>query len=186
MRNAAPGRSVTARRRVEVTGMAEAREIERSVVEARDAVMAADTLDAALGMLASALSHRYPISRVSVRRHDPRTDELEIVGVWSANATHLGAGVRVPARSTSFAEVELRGASLVGDAPGPGDPLLDQIVRDEGNRSWVITPMMRDRLVLGLLSVSSHERGTFTRDDLPFFDALGGAIAERLLELTAA
>ena len=166
--------------------MAEAREIERNVLEARDAVGAADTLDAALGMLASALSHRYPISRVSVRTYDPRTDELEIVGVWSATSTHLGVGVRVPARSTSFAEVELRGSTMLGDSPLPGDPLLDQIVRDEGNRSWVVMPLTRDRLVVGLLSVSSHEPDTFTRQDLPFFDALSGAIAERLLELSAA
>jgi len=166
--------------------MAEAREIERNVLEARDALAAADTLDEALATLASALAHRYPISRVSLRTYDPRTDELEIVGVWSVTATHLGVGVRVPARSTSFAEVELRGAALLGDSPVPGDPLLDQIVRDEGNRSWVVMPVSRDRLVVGLLSVSSHEPGTFTRDDLPFFDALSGAIAERLLELSAA
>jgi hypothetical protein len=92
----------------------------------------------------------------------------------------------VPARSTSFAEVELRGAALLGDSPVPGDPLLDQIVRDEGNRSWVVMPITRDRLVVGLLSVSSHEPDTFSSDDLPFFDALSGAISERLLELVAA
>jgi len=166
--------------------MAEAREIERNVVEARDALAAADTLDEALGTLASALAHRYPISRVSLRTYDPRTEELEIVGVWSATATQLGVGVRVPARSTSFAEVELRGSALLCDSPVAGDPLLDQIVRDEGNRSWVVMPITRDRLVVGLLSVSSHEPDTFSRDDLPFFDALSGAIAERLLELTAA
>jgi transcriptional regulator with GAF, ATPase, and Fis domain len=166
--------------------MAEAREIERNVVEAQGALAAADTLDEALGTLASALSHRYPISRVSLRTYDPRTEELEIVGVWSASATHLGVGVRVPARSTSFAEVELRGAALLGDSPVPGDPLLDQIVRDEGNRSWVVMPITRDRLVVGLLSVSSHEPDTFSSDDLPFFDALSGAISERLLELVAA
>src|SRR5438034_4236924 len=141
--------------------MAEAREIERTVVETRDALATADTLDGALDALASILSHRFPLSRVSVRTYDPRADELEIVGVWSASPTHLGVGVRVPARSTSFAEVELRGSAVLGDSPVPGDPLLDQIVRDEGNRSWVVMPLTRDRLVVGLVSVSSHEPETF-------------------------
>jgi GAF domain-containing protein len=166
--------------------MAEAREIEGTVLEARDALATANTLDAALVSLASVLSQRYPLSRISLRTYDPRTDELEIVGVWSAGPTHLGTGVRVPARSTSFAEVELRGSALIGDTPAVGDPLLDQIVRDEGNRSWVVMPVMRDRLVAGLLSVSSHEPDTFTRDDIGFFDALAPAVGARLLALAEA
>ena len=166
--------------------MTEARQIEPVVIDARDALAVAGSMEEALASLAAALSERYPISRISVRTYDPRSDELEIAGVWSAGPTHLGVGVRVPARSTSFAEAELRRSTLIGDAPMPGDPLLDQIVRDEGNRSWLVMPLIRDRLVVGLLSVSSREPNTFTRDDLPFFDALAGAIGQRLLELAAA
>ena len=166
--------------------MAAAREVAQTVVEGRDAVATAGTLDAALASLASLLSTRYPVSRIGVRTYDAGSDELEIVGVWSANPTHLGVGVRVPARSTSFSEVETRGSAVLGNTPAVGDPLLDQIVRDEGNRSWVVMPLTRDRLVVGLLSVSSQEPDAFTRDDLPFFDALADAIAERLLELAGA
>jgi GAF domain-containing protein len=166
--------------------MTEARQIEPAVAEARDALAAAASMDAALTSLASALSQRYPISRISVRTYDPRTDELEFVGVWSSGPTHLGPGLRVPARSTSLVEVELRGSAILGSSPTPGGPLLDQLVRDEGNRSWVVMPITRERLVVGLLSVSSAERNTFTRHDLPFFDALAGAIGERVLELASA
>jgi GAF domain-containing protein len=166
--------------------MTEARQIERAVDEARDALVSAHTMEDALGSLASVLSERFPVSRISVRTYDPRTDELEFVGVWSAGPTHLGPGLRVPARSTSFAEVELQGSAMLGDASSSGGPLLDQIVRDEGNRSWVVMPIARDRLVVGLLSVSSREPERFTRHDLPFFDALASAIGERLLDLASA
>jgi len=166
--------------------MTEARQLEPTVVEARDALATAGTLQLALGALASSLSDRYPISRISVRTYDPRADELEFVGVWSAGPTYLGSGIRVPARSTSFAEVELHGSSMLGRPDGRGGPLLDQIVGDEGNRAWVVVPLVRDRLLMGLLSVSTWEPDGFTSDDLPFFDALARAIGERLLELAGA
>jgi GAF domain-containing protein len=166
--------------------MTEAREMERIVASARDSVASCATLDAALGVLASRLADRFRITRISVRIYDPQTDELEFVGVWSSEPTYLGAGVRMPARSTTFGEVELRGSAILGRPPVEAGPLLDQLLRDEGTRSWVVMPLARDRLVVGLLSAGSPLDGGFTEDDLALFDALAVAVGDRLLSLVPA
>jgi hypothetical protein len=171
---------------VEVSRVTEAREMERIVAGARDSVAGCGTLDAALEMLASLLADRFRITRISVRIFDPQTDELEFVGVWSSEPTYLGAGVRMPARSTTFGEVELRGSSILGRPPAKAGPLLDQLLRDEGTRSWVVMPLTRDRLVVGLLSAGSPLDDGFTEDDLPLFDALVVAVGDRLLSLVPA
>jgi hypothetical protein len=80
---------------------------------------------------------------------------------------------------------ELRGGAVLGRAPGNAEPLLDQLIRDEGNRSWVVMPLMRERLLAGLLSLSSKHADAFTDADLPFFDALADAIQERILDLAS-
>jgi GAF domain-containing protein len=165
--------------------MAEAREIGRLVADASDAVATPPTLELALEGLAMFLSHRYAINRISVRTRDHATDETEIVGVWTTEPTQLGPGVRMPARATSLAEVELRGGAVLGRGPGNAEPLLDQLIRDEGNRSWVVMPLVRDRLLAGLLSVSSKHADAFTDADLPFFEALADAIQERILDLAS-
>jgi hypothetical protein len=165
--------------------MTEAREMERIVADAHDAVASRHTLDAALEALASFLADRFPVLRVSVRLYDPQTDELEFVGVWSAEPTYLSAGVRMPARSTTFGEVEQRGSSILGRPPAKAGPLLDQLLRDEGSRCWVVMPLTKDRMLLGLLSVASPIADGFTDDDLPFFDALVRAVGDRLLALAS-
>jgi GAF domain-containing protein len=166
--------------------MAEARELERIVVDVRGAVDACATLDAALEAVASLLTTRFRVSRVSVRTYDPATDEVVFVGVWSSEPTLLVAGVRMPARSTTFEQVELRGSSIVGHPIKKEGPLLDQVLRDEGTRSWVVMPLTRDRILVGLLSVASPEADGFTEADLPFFDALVGAIGAEMLRLASA
>jgi GAF domain-containing protein len=166
--------------------MTEAREIDRAIAAATGTLASAGSLDAALEALASLLSERFTISRISVRTYVAETDEVEIAGVWSARPTHLDAGIRVPARSTSFVGVERRCAATLVPPPGTADPLLDQIVKDEGNRSWVATPLRGGHGVVGVLSVSSADVDGFTEADLPFFDALAIALEERLLELAPA
>ena len=166
--------------------MAEAREQERIVLDARETVDASATLDAALEAVASILVGRFRVSRVSVRTYDPATDDVVFDGVWSSEPTLLVAGVRMPARSTTFAEVELRGSAILGHPTPKTGPLLDQVLRDEGTRSWVVAPLTRDRILVGLLSVASPDADGLTEADLPFFDALAGGIGERVLRLASA
>jgi GAF domain len=165
--------------------MPEARELEPMVVDSAEAVATRATLDEALGALGALLSDRYRIARISVRIYVPETDELEFVGVWSSDPTLLVAGVRMPARATTFAEVEARGGAILGRPPAKAVPLLDQLLRDEGARSWVVMPLLRDRLLVGLLSVASRDVDGFTEADLPFFDSLAIAVRGRLLELAS-
>src|SRR5262249_4910601 len=134
-------------------GMAEARELERIVVDAREAVAASTTLDGALEAGASLLSERFRVARIRVRTYDPATEEVVFAGVWSSEPTLLVAGVRMPARATTFEQVELRGSAILGHPIKEEGPLLDQVLRDEGNRSWVVMPLERDRILVGLLSV---------------------------------
>jgi hypothetical protein len=165
--------------------MAEARELERLVVDAAKAVATRTTLDEALGALGTLLSGRYRIGRISVRIYIPDTDELEFAGVWSPDPTLLVSGVRMPARSTTFAEVEAHGSAILGRPPAKAGALLDQLLRDEGARSWVVMPLLRDRLLLGLLSIASPDVDGFSETDLPFFDALANGVRRRLLELAS-
>lgn len=143
-----------------------------------------EDLDALLPGLAALLSTRYPLSRISVRVYHPADDVLEIAAVWSLAPTEVRKGVRLPVRSTSFREVERRGGAIISAWSGEGaSPLLDRVIHDEGNQSWVVVPLWRDRLLAGLLSISASEPDAFTTEDLPLFESLGAALADRLLSL---
>jgi len=150
---------------------------------ASDAVAAARSVDAALDALVTALRPHFPISRVSLRVLDPIEDRLEIRGIWSDADTAVGVGVSIPIGSTSFLELERAGRSVLGRAEALDDPapLLDQVLVDEGLRSWVVIPLHRGRATVGLLTMSSREPGAFADADRIFFDDLGGAVEEPVL-----
>ena len=153
------------------------------------ALSAFDRLDDALSALASVLSPHIPVSRISVRTYDAVDEILVVDGLWTLAPTDVGVGTRLPSRSTSFPEVERAGRAIVARWREPaveGDAsLLDRSIRDEGHRSWMVVPLRRERLLAGLLTVCSAEPDAFSDADRPFFDALGDAVADRLLALAA-
>jgi hypothetical protein len=154
---------------------------------ASGAVASARSVEAALDGLVTALRPHFPISRVSLRVLDPVEDRLEIRGIWSDAETAVGVGVSIPIASTSFQEVERAGRSVIGRAGSFEEPapLLDQVLIDEGLRSWVVIPLRRDRTTLGALTVSSRDAGAFSDADLPFFDDLGIVVQSPLLRAAA-
>ena len=79
------------------------------------------------------------VSRVSVRTFEPRTGDLVIESVCSRCHSHLGPGLRVPARATAFLEVTrgTRRSSPMARATPP----MNQILLEEGIRSWVAIPL---------------------------------------------
>ncbi len=153
------------------------------------AVSASDRLDDALSALASVFSPSIAVSRISVRTYDAVDEILVVDGLWTLAPTDVGVGTRLPARSTSFPEVERAGRAVVARWREPtaasDTSLLDRVIRDEGHRSWVVIPLRRERLLAGLLTICTAEPDAFGASDLPFFDALGEAVADRLLALAA-
>lgn len=154
---------------------------------ANDAVASRRTVGGALGALARSLRGRFPITRVSLRVLDPDGARLSIRGVWSESATAVGRGVSIPTASTSFLDLERAGRSLLyrwDDLPDP-PALLDQVLFDEGLRAWVVVPVRRGTSIEGVLNLSSRDGDAFAASDLPFFDDIGSAIEDALLELAA-
>lgn len=155
------------------------------VAEARAAVGAASGLEDALQRLASALASEFALWRVSVRTLLPGGDQFVVCGVWSAAETKLGAGTRMSALATSFAEVQRTGLPYVWRVERDSH-LLDQIMRAEGIQAYVSIPLRRSGEIVGLLSLSSGSYGVFSQDDEAFYVDLGAALEETLLGLAGA
>jgi GAF domain-containing protein len=171
----------------EATVPVEAGDLETLLARAVRLVLERTRLDDMLGGLAVLLSSRFEVTRLSLRIYDPVADELEIAGAWSISPTDVTVGTRLPIRSTSFADVERRGGAILSRwTPAEDWSLLDRVLRDEGNRSWITVPIWRDRRILGLFTASAAGEAALTEDDLPFFDALAERIGPRLLEAAGA
>jgi hypothetical protein len=148
----------------------------------------AASADAAASLIASVLADRFAVTRVGIRLLDVADDALVVVGVWSRAPTAVATGISLPVHATSFLDVARAGRSIrsTWDAHGRPPPLLDQVIADEGNLAWVLTPLVRGDQVRGILSVCTWDEHAIVEDDLPFFDALGDAVGERLLALASA
>ncbi len=168
-------------------GAPDPEEVEHTLATALGIAGSHGSLDDVLAGLATLLSSRYPVTRLSVRTYDREEDEAVVVSVWSAGQTEIRAGTRLPARSTSFYEVERRGGAILSKwKDQEGTPLLDRMIHEEGNESWVVIPLWRDAELAGLLTVSTGAADAFDIGDLPFFEALGAALSDRLLALASA
>jgi hypothetical protein len=131
------------------------------------------------------LGERYAPTRVSVRIYDPRDDSLEVRGVWSAFPTEITPGVRIPARGTSFFQLEASRSTIVERAEESPEPatLLDQLIRGEGSRAWVLVPLERRRRVAGVLAICVGEAERLTDHEADLFERLRTGIQGRLLAL---
>jgi GAF domain-containing protein len=165
----------------------DAEEIERALAAALGIAGQHDELGEVLAGIATLLGARYPVSRVSVRTHDPADDSVLTAAVWTGGApTQIAPGIRLPAKATSYYEVDRRGGAILsGWKDEAGAPLLDRMIHEEGNESWVVIPLRKDERLAGLLTVAASAADAFEIPDLPFFEALGAALGERLLKLAA-
>lgn len=160
-----------------------ARPIGELVSSIRAAVEAAGTLPDALAAVAAELSGGFPIVRLSVRLV-VAPDMLAIAGVWTPRETALKAGTRIPARSSSLLDPGIREGRAVVFSMPEHESLLEQILRDEGIRSWVTVGLRDDEGELaGLLSFSSDRPAAFIDADVELFEALGAGLEGKLLSL---
>lgn len=95
----------------------------------------------------------------------------------------LRLGVTMSRFASSLPEVETQGGALVFSGNRPGPRFADQILHEEGIRSWVSVPLRREGTIIGLLSFSSREVGAFSQEEAAFFTKLGAAVGDRLLGL---
>ena len=95
----------------------------------------------------------------------------------------LRLGVTMSRFASSLPEVERQGVALVFSGNRPGPRFADQILHEEGVRSWVSVPLRREGTIVGLLSFSSREVGAFSQEEAAFFTKLGAAVDESLIEL---
>lgn len=165
----------------------DAEETERILAAALGIAGAHDDLDQVVAGLATLLSSRYPVTRISVRTYDPAEDQVLIAVVWTAGVpTEIATGTRLPARSTSYYEVRRRGGAILSTwKDEEGTPLLDRVIHDEGNEEWIVVPLWKEDLLAGLLTFSAGRKDSFGISDLPLFEALGAALSDRLLRLAA-
>jgi GAF domain-containing protein len=151
-----------------------------------DHVLDAGTLQATLERIARAVGGLHPITRASVRIIDPEDpDNFILAGVWSSGPTNLTPGTRIPVRSTSFRDAWRHGGATLLEMSELDRPptLLDDILRNEGVQSWVTLPLRDDDLLVGLLSLSSPDPGSFTKDSRVLFETIRESCEARLIEL---
>lgn len=148
--------------------------------QARALVEEAGSLDEALRGLAR-LGDSLGVWRSSLRIL--QDDELVIAGVWSRVSTALTVGTKIPIRSSDFLDVLRHDGPLVRECPDEHPSLLDQILIDEGSRSWVLIPLREERVPVGVLALTSRIPRAFCREDAPVYAAVGKAIEQSLLDL---
>lgn len=148
-----------------------AEEIERFLARVR-AAAGEVTPQAILERAVEGLAERFPISRASIRMVVPDSAVLEVVAVWSATGTVLGAGARMSLGSTAFPAVSVSGRPELRSRVDPREGLLDEIMAADGIESYVTLPLRDGPRTVGLFSVSSSEPGAFAEADLPGLEAL--------------
>jgi hypothetical protein len=146
-----------------------------------EAAKGASTVDEALLSIVSALLPLYPLSRASLRRIDTERAIAIMVGVWAHGPTGLAKGVAVPLHLTSFGRMRSTARSQVDHDLPP--TVLDDMLKDEGIRSWVTSPLFRGEDLRGLLSLSTRVQGAFKEEDRYFFDGVALALQDSLVTL---
>jgi putative methionine-R-sulfoxide reductase with GAF domain len=71
----------------------------------------------------------------------------------------------------------------VQERPDEHPSLLDQILIDEGSRSWVLIPLREEGAPVGMLALTSRIPRAFCREDASIYAAVGKAIEQSLLDL---
>ncbi|MDP9340565.1 MAG: GAF domain-containing protein [Actinomycetota bacterium] len=155
----------------------------RTELERVDAV--ARSVDEWLASVVGGLRQHLPIDRATLRVVDPEDGEVVVVGQYVERPTAIQVGTRVPYRSTSFPRaVRERRPVMSSDQDQEFPlPLLDQILWEEGVRSWVSVPLRQGTKTVGLLSFSSPEPEAFSERDRLLFENIGLLCQDVLLAL---
>src|SRR5437667_7497644 len=155
----------------------------RTELERVDAV--ARSVDEWLARMVEGLRPHFPIDRATLRVVDPEDGEAVVVGQYVEHPTAIPVGTRVPYRATSFPRAvrEQRPIMSVDEDQEFPLPLLDQILWEEGVRSWVSVPLWQGSRAAGLLSFSSAEQDTFSDRDRLLFENIGLLCQDVLLAL---
>ncbi len=161
-------------------------EARRTEVERVDAI--ARSVDQWLARMVEGLRDHYSINRATVRIIDPEDGEVVVVGQYAEQPTALRVGTRIPFRSTSFPRVTRERRPLMSideeDREFPL-PLLEQILWEEGVRSWVSIPLRGEFKTVGLLSFTSPEPDAFTEEDRVLFENIGLLCQDVLVALAS-
>jgi GAF domain-containing protein len=158
-------------------------EARRTELERVDAV--ARSLDEWLARMVEGLRPHFAMDRASVRVVDPDDGEVVFVGQHVEHPTALPVGTRVPYRSTAFPRVvrERRALMSIDEEQEFPLALLDQILWEEGVRSWVSVPLYHDGRTSGLLSFSSPQPEAFCEEDRLLFENIGLLCQDVLLAM---
>lgn len=133
-----------------------------------------------LEAVVSLLRDRVSLFRASVRFVVPDTPMVEIVAVWSAGPTALEVGTRMSAHSTALARIAATGRPEVRTLVDSRESLVDQIMAQEGIRSFVTLPLRDASHIFGLLSLSSAEPNSFAEADLELLEEVARLVEDAL------
>ena len=135
--------------------------------------------------MVESLRPHFATDRATLRVVDPDDGESVFVGQYVEHPTAIPVGTRVPYRATSFPRaVRERRPLLSSDEDQEFPlPLLDQILWEEGVRSWVTVPLRHGNRTSGLLTFSSPKPGAFSEDDRLLFENIGLLCQDVLLAL---
>ena len=105
---------------------------------------------------------------------------VEIAALWCAGETALTVGTRMSAQSTALAEIRATGRPQVRDRIDPEESLVEQVMAQEGIRSYVTLPLREGTHATGLLSFSSRIEAAFTDEDVRVLEELAGIVGDTL------
>jgi hypothetical protein len=146
------------------------------------------TADAAVAAIAAQLPEALEISRIGLRTHTKNAHAVEVVGVWSRRPTVGRPVLLLPeAGSTweSYEAISRLGRAQIRRFPEQDAFLYEKMLADEGSRSFIQVPIKRGDEVKAVLAIMSARSDAFSDDELLFYERLGDAVAESLIELAA-
>jgi GAF domain-containing protein len=150
---------------------------------AHELIAHAQSPDIAMRALARLLrSHFSDLVRVSLRVLRPDREAVLLAGVWSDRPTKLQTGATLAVTATATPEVLASRQPVFGRAVEAETP-VDQILAEEGIRSWVSIPLRAGAVIVGTVTLSSSRTDAFSPDDEPFLTALIEAIEVPLVAL---
>jgi hypothetical protein len=159
---------------------------EGAVAAVAKVVEGARTADDALAAIADFFQDNLSVSRIGVRMRRRGADDVMVAAVWSrvptqldAGRTHVGSGLvgevydRVV--RSQHADIYRVGAGAVH--------LLEELLKEEGNRSALQIPLVLEARVQAVLTLMSSREDAFLPGDLGFYERVGEALAPTLLPL---
>jgi hypothetical protein len=146
------------------------------------AVAGASTADEAMEALGKQVSPHLPLDHVSLRVFLP-PNQLSLVALWDGGESSIKVGTVASAVATPFSEVVRRDGPVSSSDPGVYHPLVEQVLREEGIRSWVSVPLHQPGMP-AMLSFGSREADAFDEVKIDVLARIGAAVEQPLLRLS--